>query len=173
MRIPHFIIILLIGQSLMACNYQDKAGADDKYEWIHGKFTSEEEIVEPPPPDYVTRFGTIEEWLFYLCDKEQPAKPIATYNFGLFEGDEYTLCLTGSNTHELSQYHSKTNIDYAPQDMYFTLSQTEYKDLSRDKVLERLTSELKSFTTSDKFKNSFFSQANSITTDWKGEIWSK
>jgi hypothetical protein len=130
---------------------------------------------EPPPPHFVSPYNTIEEWLFNVCDKEKPAIPIATYSFGLFEGaNEYVLCLTGVNSYQLSKEREQIRIDFAPADMYYPLRQSEYKNLNREQVLERLTSELKAFTTTDKFRQSFFSQAESIRTDWNGDIiWSK
>jgi hypothetical protein len=91
----------------------------------------------------------------------------------LFEGeDNYTLCFAGTNTYEISPDHTATRIDFAPTDMYFSLPQSEYKGLKREQVLERLTSRLKEFTTTDKFNHSFLSEAKSIVTDWTGgSIW--
>ena len=109
-----------------------------------------------------------------ICASEKPQKPIRTYNFGVFEGqDNYIAFLTGINIYEVSQNHTETKIDYTPAEMYFSLPANEYKNLNRQQVFERLTLQLKEFTKSDQFKNSFFQHAESITTDWKGEIWRK
>lgn len=174
MRVLLFILILSIGHCLMACNDKKEVRDDDNYQVKHVVLTSDEDDPGPPPPGFTSRFKTLQEWLVNICDNEKPQKTIYTYNFGLFETqDDYTLCLTGTNNFEVSKDHTATRIDFAPTDRYFSLPKSEYKYLQREKVLERLTAQLKEFVTTDKFKHSFLCKAKSITTDWKGEIWSK
>lgn len=174
MRIIPFIIIFSSGQFLMACNHKKDDRSMVHYKVENVTLISEEDQVVPPPPGYTSRFDNLQAWLDNICNNEQPQKAIATYNFGLFEGqDNYTLCFTGTNTYEVAQDHIVTRIDFAPTEMYFSLPKSEYKGLERGKVLERLTAQLKDFITTDKFKHSFLSSAKSITTDWKGEIWSQ
>lgn len=158
----------------MACNHKNNGRDEEQFEVKHILFTSEEDDPGPPPPAFMSRFNSLEEWLFNVCNEKKPKKPIGTYSFALFEGENnFTLCLTGINTYELSKYHTQTRIDFAPTDMYFTLPQSECIGLKREQVLERITSQLKKFTTTDKFNHSFFSEAKSIASDWKGEIWSR
>jgi hypothetical protein len=158
----------------MACKHDNNAREEEQYVDKH-VITSEEDDPGPPPPNFKSPFKTLEEWLFAICDKEKPKKTISTYRLGLFEGeDDYTLCFTGTNTYEASPDHTSTRIDFAPADMYFTLPQSKYKGLKREQVLERLTSQVKEFTTTDKFKHSFLSEAKSIVVDWNGEpVWAK
>jgi hypothetical protein len=47
-------------------------------------FEHQEEMVEPPPPDLTSNFETLQDWLYNICDTEQPEKSIATYHFGVF-----------------------------------------------------------------------------------------
>jgi hypothetical protein len=139
----------------------------------HIHFSKEVDEVTPPPPGLTSNFRSVQEWLFNICNTEKPGKLIATYNFGVFESqDDYTIFLVGLNEYGTEQ-HSITRIDFEPSSMYFRLPKNEYKDLNREQVLARLTSQLKDFTTTEKFRTSFFMQAQSITTDFKGEIWSK
>ena len=159
----------------MSCNQENSVRHEEQYEVKHVVFTSEEDDPGPPPPNFTSQFKTIEEWLFSICDSEKPKKSITTYKFGLFEGEnDYTLCLTGISTKELSQTHTRTKIDFAPADMYFSVPAAEFNNLARKQVLERLTSQLKEFTTTNKFKQSFLAEAKSIVTEWNGEIvWKK
>ncbi len=123
---------------------------------------------EPPPPLWISHFKTLQEWLFKLCDTEKPGDLILTYNFGLFESkDHYTLVLTGSK--QYVEFQDSVTIDFEPTNMYYTLPQSDYKNLKRELVLDRITAQLKKFTKTDKFKNSFFAKAKAITTDFNGE----
>ena len=158
----------------MANNSKKDDNGEEQYEVKHVVFTSEEDDPGPPPPGFTSRFKNLHEWLVNICDNKKPQKQITTYNFGLFEGeDDYTLCFIGTNTYEMSPDHTVTRIDFTPRDMYFALPMKEYKNLEREKVLKRLTLQLKEFIASEKFRHSFLSRAKSITTDWNGEIWSE
>jgi hypothetical protein len=175
MRLLPFIIILICCQVPIACTNKKVVNHDGQSEVKQIVTLSEEEdSPDPPPPGFTTRFKNLQEWLLNVCANDKPQKPIATYNFALFEGSgRYTLCLTGTNTYAVSPGSTAIRIDFTPKDMYFTLPGSEYAHLERDKVLTRLTSQLHEFITTDKFKQSFLGEAKSITTDWKGQIWSK
>jgi hypothetical protein len=137
--------------------------------------TVEIDDVGPPPPDFTNSYETLQEWLFSICDKEQPQKAIETYSIGLFEGEEeYTISLVGTNKYQEDKHRLVINIDFEPEDTYFNLPDKEYKTLKREQVMERLTAQLKEFTKTDKFQLSFFAKAGVITTEWNGAtIWSK
>jgi hypothetical protein len=137
--------------------------------------TVEIDDVGPPPPDFTNSYETLQEWLFSICDKEQPQKSIETYSFGLFEGqEEYTVSLVGTNKYQEDKNRLVINIDFDPEDVYFNLPDKEFKSLKREQVLERLTAQLKEFTKTNKFLHSFLAKAHVITTEWNGEtIWSK
>jgi len=171
MRVLKSIFILSIGHLLMDCNQKTNSEAlEVKTE--HVIITEEVDDVLPPPPKFISHFKTLQEWLFNICDTEKPKKPISNYEFGLFEAkDDYTLYLVGLNRYEISQDSSATRVDFEPKNMYFFLPISVYKNLARGQILERLTSQLKDFTMTDKFKNSFLAKAKSVTTGFKGEIW--
>ena|ERR1022692_2644872 len=138
------------------------------------EFQHEFEDGDPPPPGLISSFDTLQDWLINICDSEQPEKSIATYNFGLFESaGDYTIFLIGENTYDKEQNYSVTSIDFKPLHMYFPLPKSEYENLIREQLVEQLTDELRGFTKTDKFKNSFLAKANSIKTDFSGEIWSR
>jgi hypothetical protein len=172
-RVLDFIFILLIINLLMTCNRKTDVEKEE-VEVIHVVVQSEEDCPEPPPPGFTSQFKTVQEWLFNICDTDKPGKSITTYNFGLFEVEEdYIVFIVGLNTYNTGQYSSATRIDFAPSSMYFSLPKSEYKNLNREHVLERLTTQLKDFTKTDTFRHSFFALATSLTTDFKGEIWTK
>ncbi|MBB2147047.1 hypothetical protein GM921_16200 [Pedobacter sp. LMG 31464] len=146
---------------------------EEPIEVIHGSFTVEEDDFEPPPPEFISRFKTVNEWLSFIADNEKPKKTIMNYDINVFEGeDDYTLALTGTNTYEISNTYQRIKIEYTPNQMYFNLPKSEHKGLTKEQVFEHLTDQLNKFISSAKFKNSFFTEAKSITTGWKGKIWS-
>ncbi len=137
-------------------------------------FTLEEDDFEPPPIGFVSRFKTTNEWLSFITDHEKPTTTIANYDILVFESeDDYILALIGTNTYHISDFHQRVKIEYMPPEMYFNLPKTEHRGLTRDQVFELLTNQINQFISSGKFKNSFFTQAKSITTGWKGKIWSR
>lgn len=141
-------------------------------ETIHFSFTVEEDDMGPPPPNLISRFHTLNQWLTYIIDNEPAQKPIATYNIDVFEGsNDYTLCLTGTNTYNLSGTYQQVKIEFSPLAQYFLLPESEYKGLTRDQFFNRLTTQLEAFMGTDKFKNSFLTKAKAIQTSWKGEVW--
>lgn len=138
-----------------------------KIEHIHIEEYADE--VPPPPPHLNSNFKSLQDWLFSVCDSKKPEVLISNYTLGFFESlDDHVLFLVGLNR------HGDTNrIDFQPSDMYFQLPKSEYKNLTREELMNKLASELKDFTGTKKFKSSFLAQANSITLEDGMEIWSK
>jgi hypothetical protein len=173
MRIVHLIFILLISQLLMDCN--------GKQDSNHPKITTsnivsivESDDVSPPPPGLISKFKTLQEWLFNICDVEKPKVPINTYDFGFIESEgNYTLYLVGLNDYEIGENHSAIQIDFEPSDMYFPLPKSEYENLDWYEVMAKVEAQLRDFIKTEKFKTSFFLQANLIKTSMGNEIWAK
>lgn len=132
--------------------------------------TEIEDDIEPPPPDLKTDFKSVQEWLFAVCDGGKPDKSIKFFNLGLFESsDGNTLYLAGINKYE-DGHTTHTLIEFEPSNMYCSLSQDWYGGLSREQLLIRLTDELKAFTQSEKFLNSFLASADAIVFKSNGQI---
>ncbi len=134
-----------------------------------------EDDVSPPPPDLISEFKTLQDWLFDVCKNNKPEKSIAKYKFGLFESqDEHTIFLAGVNTYDEGKDHSRIRIEFEPSNMYFKLPKGEFDNLDRRHLLEKLASQLTDFTKTEKFKNSFLSKASAIVFVSNGQtIWSK
>ena len=129
----------------------------------------EDDLVNPPPPDLHSDFKTLDDWLVAICDSEKPEKPISTYSVSLFEAvDEDVVCLVGVN-----EYDNGSRIDFQPSNAYFKLPGDKYKKSSREQLVNKLIFEFREFTTTQKFKNSFLAQADSITINGTTVIWSK
>ena len=130
--------------------------------------------VPPPPDDLSSKFKNVQEWLFTICDGNKPEKSIGTYEFGIFESSENnTMFLVGLNKYYKGDT-SFTRIEFESSKMYFQLPEIEYKNLNRDELVKRLTTELKDFTDTEKFKTSFLTNADSIVLVTNGQtIWSK
>jgi len=166
-----FISMLLSVQVLVACN-QKKEAEQDTLVTETVTVSSEEEIEEPPPPGFVSKYKTLQEWLFALCYSEEPKNADLDYHFGLFESpDEKTMVLTGVYTYNKDKNHSVSKIEFEPADMYYNLPKAEFEGITSAQLQDRLARQLEAFTKSEKFRQSFFHKAKSVIVDWKGEIW--
>lgn len=166
-------ILLLFASFMLGCGRNTKADTKD----VEIKEVTLYDIaddVEPPPPDLTSNFKTLQDWLFSICDDEKPEKSISNYNLGLFESpDDNTVYLVGINKYDKGGT-SHTRIEFEPSNMYFQLPNSEYKNLSREQLLNKLTVQLKEFANTEKFKTSFLSNANAIVFEPSGQtIWSK
>lgn len=137
---------------------------------VYGNFIVE--VDDPgPPPETTSAHQNIVEWLKGICNGDQPTLRIAEYQFGLFEGEGYTICLYGTNTYQVSANHTANRIEFTPKEMYFALPGKQYPLLDRTQLLEHISAELTAFINSDTFQQSFLMSAESIKADWLGEIW--
>ena len=175
MIVQTFIIISLVASLSTSCTQKKKteSGKVEVKEVTLYDYQVDDDV-EPPPPNLTSNFKNLQEWLVNICDDKKPNKSIADYEFGLFESpDDYTIFLVGINRYKKGDT-SYTRIEFEPTNMYFPLPKGEYKNLNRDKLLNRLISQLKEFTETKKFKDSFFTDADKITFTTNGQtIWSK
>jgi hypothetical protein len=126
----------------------------------------------PPGPNEKDsgEFRSITEWLSKICKTERPEKQISFYEIGLFECyNTYTLSLGGMNESE-SATSTSAKIAFEPKYKFYFLPGNRYNG-TRDKILSLITSELKSFSQTETFKRSFFTEAKSVKTDFAGIIW--
>lgn len=166
MNISKYILISCIVIFIASCT--QNPDMKSKYRIEHVSIEDTTEDIEPPPPDLKPTFKTMEDWLFNVIDTEKPQKPIANYAIGLFESqNDRILFLIG-----LNKYGNNEKVDFKPLNMYLLLSKTEYKDLTREGLLDKLTTQLKDFTKTKKFETSFLAHSNSIMLSGK-TIWSK
>jgi hypothetical protein len=138
-------------------------------------FKSSVEMEEPPPPGFKSKFKSLTQWLTAVANGNQPRKMISKFGIGLFEApDSYTLSLTGINTYNEGVNLQSTRIDYTPRDMYCDLQKSYYQNLNREQLLAKIVAELKSFTQTSAFKNSFLAKADNMVLETNGEvIWTK
>jgi hypothetical protein len=93
----------------------------------------------------------LHDWKTSTCDSERPSKPILFYTTELFEStDERVFFLLG-----LNQYGNHEKIDFKPRNMYYLLPAAEYKDLDRTQLDEKLIDQLKDFTQTNNFTDSY------------------
>ncbi len=182
MKIVSWWPILLI-VFYISCNHQQKTGEDLSIvrKTISRGYYSRQEM-DPPPPGFVSRFKTLEEWLDHIYQGEAPAAAFDRYNFGIFYGTDiksgldttYTLVFSGERTYSKD---GKTIINTAllseHENTYFNLPHNEYKNLNYRQACEKLKTQLQSLTQSHHFQNSFLAKAKLITTDCQDTIWSR
>jgi hypothetical protein len=125
------------------------------------------------PKDLKSYFRSLNEWLLNACDNEHPRVGVEKFKFGLFESpNEYIMFFVGFKT-ENKQDSLITHIVFKPTNMYYRLQKNEYENLSPEELREKIKSELKNFTNTEKFKSSFFAKAKSIELEYDEEkIWS-
>jgi len=130
--------------------------------------------VDPPPPNFTSKFKTLQDWLLDMCDNEKPIKTIQKYKFGLFESkNDYTIFCAGVNESYEGNQHS-IHIAFKPTNVYFKLPKNYFENLTREQLLDKLVSDLKDFTNREEFKNSFFTKADAVVFETNGQmIWSK
>jgi hypothetical protein len=174
MTTRNFIFISLVILPFMASGQQNKKDSG-KVIVQDVRFEVVEDDIEPPPPHLTSKFATLQDWLHNICDKDRPPKPIAKYKVGLFESpNDYTLVLVGVNTYDEGKNRSVTRIEFEPANMYFILPKIYYDGLNREHLLDKLTSQLKDFANTEKFKTSFFAKANVVVFETNGKtIWSR
>lgn len=137
--------------------------------------TETEEDVSPPPPGLTKKFKNVTGWLSHLCLKNKPVETGLEYKFGLFESPgDYTLFLVGNKIDDQNENLIISSIGFEPESMYFSLPKAYFKNLNREQLLEKVTTDLKSFTTTSKFKESFLKEAKEIVFEANGQIiWKK
>lgn len=159
----NLIVILIVGQFVLACNNEIKPKVK-KVELV-AVIQNDSAPEPPPPPPPISNFMTLQEWLSKICETEKPDKSVIAYNFGLFETENgYTIYLTGSKEYDEDDEDWVLNDDFKPSLNYYPLPAGEYKSLKWEQVLEKIRVQLKDFTKTNDFKNSFFSKAKAITT---------
>ena len=122
-------------------------------------------IPEPPPPSFSCSDSlTIQEWFFKLCDKEKSEKDSIAYIFALYETENcYAIYLSVLKEREKDDKAGTTNNDDDPSDEYYPLSKNDYKVLKWDQVINKIKSQIKEFSKTEKFKNSSLAKAKAIT----------
>jgi hypothetical protein len=161
--------LILISRCILfiwSCNPADMK-SKQIVENVHLQETKDD--VEPPPYDLKPTFKTIEDWLFSICNSEEPEKYISQYSIGLFESkDNYVLFLVG-----LNRTGNHEEVDFKPSNMYFLISKDGIKNFEREQFIEKVTKQLIYFTKSKKFEKSFLAKSSSIVFDGSTVIWSK
>ncbi|HLX92445.1 MAG TPA: hypothetical protein VKR32_12225 [Puia sp.] len=125
--------------------------------------------VEPPPPQLNSRFNSLEAWLHYICNSDQPKIPILTYEFDIFfcqPRAEFVVVLVGFNT-----YGNYEKIDFEPLDGYYLVPKSESENLDYAQYNNLLTKKLQTFTKSKMFKESNLAIAETLNLCGR-KIWS-
>jgi hypothetical protein len=165
MRDLKFILISNGILFILSCNQADMKA---KYVVQHVHLEEIKDDVEPPPLDLKPTFKTVEEWLISICNSEKPKNNISRYSIGLFESkDNYILFLVGMNITK-----NREKVDFRPGNMYFLISDAESKKLEREQFISKMLMQLKSFTKTKKFEDSFLAKSNSIVFD-NTVIWTR
>jgi len=165
MKVLNYTIILLLACTLLACG---KMETENEYiKTVSGRFIVED--IEPPPIDYIGgNFTSVKEWLTDMSNSAKPSAKVDEFCLGLFEGEDYHVYLVGKQDSVVGNDHY-SNIVFEPQFMYYKLLEAEYAGLSQEQIRDKVTRQLKAFTSSRMFKSCFLSKAKSFTIEYNGE----
>lgn len=127
----------------------------------------EDDPFDPPPPPSPgegNRFDNVREWLSYLCNTFKPTERIVAYYFTIdqFPGG-YTVLFTCNWKFDPADKEWIYYVDNELQDSH-VLPAAEYKDLNREEALKKFVAELKAFSETEQFKQSFFANAKAVAT---------
>ena len=141
---------------------------EDKFRVEYFSFSVEEETVEHPFTDFISKYDSLEKWLTAICNEEKPVQTDLDFVFGLFESDiDFTVYLTGNKEYQKSQYESIIKIEFKPKDMYFNLPKIDYDGLTREQVRKEVADRLITFSKTQTFLNSFFANAATVKVSWQ------
>lgn len=166
MRLTFILLVITLTNS---CNKKMK-----EKNYIH-TVTISSSVESPEPPlqsGKKNSFDSIFEWLTKICKTKAPMTKISFYNIGLMvSNNNYTLFLIGMKETKTDN-DVKIEVAFEPDFMYFTLPQKRY-NANLTKIIELIKNECSHFIDSEIFRSSFLSKAESIRTDFSGEIWRK
>ncbi len=149
---------------------------DDK-RYYHGTFvathTVQMDIPDPPPLAFASPFKSIEEWLIHICKTNNPQVNIEDCMFVImFLSWGNVLSVEGYNKIEIDNHTTAHRIVFKPSlNKNFALPNEEFGSLSQKQLRERVINELKQFTNTDTFQNSFLPKATIIRMDFGDRIW--
>ncbi len=160
MKIIYIILTLsLILNSITACNGQRKTIVENV------TITTTEDDPGPPPSSVIdSKLITLKQWFFKLCDEPKSAETNFSYKFDLWKtGNVYQIGLIDLKglSKNMQQYYAAKNIK--PYGKYYTIPKIDYKNPDRKQVLAKIKSQLKEYSHTKKFKQSFLSKADTIT----------
>ncbi len=169
-RLLAFISLLIIP----AITYGQNAGQQKK---VVEEVTLSLEVddPEPPPPNLVSKFSTMQAWLANICDGKKPRKAITEYQIGLFFSDKrVTLFLNGTNTYGQGTSRQTIKIEFEPKEKYYLLPAKYNAKLNHNELYKKIKTDIKRFCTTPKFRSSFLTKADQLVFEPTGTtIWSK
>ncbi|RYG24879.1 MAG: hypothetical protein EOO01_43075 [Chitinophagaceae bacterium] len=153
-------LFFLLSLSLVACqNGKDKLVIRNVTDSVV------EEDPGPPEPPFLGqahRYASLQDWLGYLCDSIKPTPEIVAYFFTLSVYPEgYSALFTGNKAYNPVNRDWIFMVDDRVQDFY-PLPKASYNGLTREAVLKKFATELTAFSTTEKFKQSFFGKAKAV-----------
>lgn len=160
------VLILILTISLMSY------GQEKKYFVQHVRVTEIKDVPEMPIlSKALPTFQSVNNWLSAVCNSKKPTKAIETYHIYFLEEDsEIVLLIVGLNFSQKNDV-VKTRIDFYPENSSYSIPFNTFKDLTHEELLRYLCTQIKEFTKSEKFINSFLSEAKSLTTNVSEELW--
>lgn len=140
----------------------------DKIEEEYFGFWVEEEDVEPPFTDFVSKYDSLENWLIAICNEENVSQIDLDYVFGLFESDtHFIVYLVGNKRYQKCDVESIIKIEFRPKDMFFVLPVTDRHGLTNMQVRKQVEDKLIAFSKTQTFKESFFATAATVKVSWQ------
>jgi hypothetical protein len=126
----------------------------------------------PPQPGFASQFDSLAEWLDQICAGNQPEQIISEFDFHLYFSTAGNVLGLVGNNNTVEDGEPATLIGFKPlENMFFALPHHDYGRLSTKQLHARILNELKSFTKTEKFLNSFLSKKAYFISFTGVEFW--
>jgi len=130
-----------------------------------------ERVIFPLPGLFKSPFNTLQEWLLELCNDEPDTNSVAEYCLLYHSQSEQSIVGFVGHSYSTVGDVVTRKISFTPKHMFFPLPKREYRKLSYKDASEKFYKELKQFTKSGDFHNSFMSKNIPVNTNFGGQIW--
>ena len=138
---------------------------------IHATATIEQFVI---PSNIRSKHKTIHEWLTSICHGKKPTETILEFTIRLISSEtsgEHIVCLYGVNSRIDGPYSTYTYVVFKPSNLWFKFPKLQYRKCNYEQIQEELTKQVKDFTLTELFQNSFLSKADIKTSFGQNPIW--
>ena len=167
MLFPLLIVLLF---SNMSCTPDKENKSSDKTvvrDVVIEHIYHEEERTPPPPPpplQQLPRPTTFEEWFYRFSEKEKPAQSFVDYQLGYWELEKEDLFVLNVAPVTVEVINgSPSEEDLARAMRYYPIFRKEYMGLDWQQVLQKMKTQLKEYSGTQRFKKTALANAKAVT----------
>ncbi len=156
-----YLLTTLLSVTLLTARCQQK----EKMVIKSATFTTTQDDPGPPPASVLdSKPVTLKQWFFKLCDEHDVGGTNLSYKFDFWETSgvyQIGLIKLSKFGKDVRQNYEAENIK--PNGKFYAILKSDYKDLKWKQILDKIKSQLKEYSQTEKFKQSYFAKAKSIS----------